>query len=409
MKLRLVQGDALQRLKEIPDQTVNCVMTSPPYWNLRDYGVEGQLGQESKLGTFLVNLCVVFSEVRRVLRDDGICWINMGDTYEDGRLLGVPWELISFLCSEGWFLRSSVIWSKPNPMPEGVRSTAWERCRVRVKDGPRPENKFNADRHDGGRTCSDPWAIWEDCPGCPDCRDTGGYVLKKGSWRPSSSHENLFMLTKGMDYWSDGEAVKEPASSLNRGTFRGGGSYVQGRTFQNSGDWKPDDTGMKKTEAQVRNLRDVWTIPTQPYPESHFATFPEELVKRVLMSSCPRQVCSICQAPWVRVMKSSGDPFGWRAVCSHGGGWVDRTAVKGDYPPPVTGTALDPFMGSGTVGAVAAEIGLNFIGIELNPEYLNQAESRIMTSLDKVSLFHNEVKPRIISGSQSLSEDLKDS
>jgi DNA modification methylase len=240
----LIQADA----RQIPlaDNSVQCCVTSPPYWGLRDYGVNGQLGLESTLEEYVANMVAVFREVRRVLRDDGTLWLNLGDSYASDTkgsggttpkqqtnhgsfyeprrmdhglkskdLVGIPWSLAFALQADGWYLRSDIIWAKPNPMPESVTD------------------------------------------------------------RPTKSHEYIFLLTKSARYFFDQEAVREVGSGLNGGVFSR--AYAEAQ---------PSHGAMRLDRPHVngRNLRSVWTIPTQPYPEVHFATFPEELAKRCILA-----------------------------------------------------------------------------------------------------------------------------
>lgn len=288
--------------------SVQCVVTSPPYWGLRDYGVEGQLGLEATPAEYLERMTAVFAEVWRVLRDDGVLWCNMGDSYCSGTaadrkpgngdcaswtnrsqpqripsvgglkpkdLCGMPWRLAFALQDAGWYLRSDVIWSKPNPMPE---------------------------------SCTD---------------------------RPTKSHEYIFMLTKRPKYYFDADAVREPEQV--EGVSAKSIAYQQRKRAEKSG-WKNDGKindsvetwrGDGSSYKGGRNIRTVWTIPTQHTSEAHFATFPEKLVSR----------CIAC------------------------------SSRPGD-------TILDPFIGSGTAGRVAERMGRKWVGIELNPEYINMAEMR---------------------------------
>ena len=273
-KIKILTGDALERLGELEIKSVQCVVTSPPYWGLRDYGIEGQLGLEKTPEEYVAKLVGIFREVRRVLRDDGTLWVNLGDSYwnqspvrksaaqafekkftggitgtrerRSGRghdilkmkdLVGIPWRVAFAVQADGWYLRSDIIWSKPNPMPESVTD------------------------------------------------------------RPTRAHEYLFLITKSPCYYYDADAIRETQS---------------------------------KDSLAGRNKRTVWTIPTQPYPEAHFATFPTSLVE-----------------PCILAGSKVGD------------------------------TVLDPFAGAGTVGLVASRLNRNFIGTELNPDYTAMAADRI--------------------------------
>lgn len=256
----IFEGDALRVLSRLPDCSVQCVVTSPPYWGLRDYRIPGQIGLEETLPQFLNRLVAVFSEVKRVLRDDGVLWLNIGDGYTSGNrgwrapdkkngaramsvrpdtpeglkpkdLLGIPWRLAFAFQEDGWYLRSDIVWHKPNAMPESVKD------------------------------------------------------------RPTRSHEYLFLFSKQEKYRYNRTAVLE----------------VNGR-----------------------NLRSVWSVNTQPFPDAHFATFPSKLIEPcILASTQPR-----------------------------------------DY-------VLDPFFGSGTVGLVCQGHNRKFVGIELHPKYVQMAANRL--------------------------------
>jgi DNA modification methylase len=265
-------GDVLEQIKTIPNESVNCVITSPPYWNLRDYEQDGQLGLEPTPDEYVVNMVNVFREVRRVLANDGTFWLNIGDTYSNSHfsnikpkdLIGIPWMLAFALRADGWYLRQDIIWSKPNPMPEPVK----DRC--------------------------------------------------------TKSHEHIFLLTKSSKYYFDFEAIKEPRVSSSNNHQFGGKKYndPDNMVYQSIG-------SIYKSDGK-RNKRDVWSIPTQPFKESHFAVMPEALVK-----------------PCVLAGSKEGD------------------------------TILDPFFGAGTTGLVALKNNRKYIGIELNPEYAKIAENRI--------------------------------
>lgn len=359
MSVRILLGDCRQRLAELPDESVHCVVTSPPYWGLRDYGVAGQIGLEADYGQYVASMVEVFAEVRRVLRADGMLWLNLGDCYATGAgkvggapgggdqgarwagyrgahskvnsgkaayripdagmgpmtqpnrmpqaglkakdLVGIPWRVAFALQADGWWLRQDIIWSKPNPMPESVA----DRC--------------------------------------------------------TKAHEYLFLLTRSERYYFDQEAIaediatdpKENYPSRARVTGRGtqGAAGGRGNDRDKSGGFPPrrakDTDGaarnpgsrphrLSEFEAKsdrqyfTRNRRSVWTVTTQPFPEAHFATFPPALIEPCILAGCP-----------------------------------------------VGGTVLDPFGGAGTTGLVADRLKRNAILIELNPAYAEMAERRI--------------------------------
>lgn len=331
-------GDCLQILKEMPSDSVHCCVTSPPYWGLRDYGVDGQIGQEASLQEYLAILVDVFREVRRVLRPDGTCWVNLGDSYSNKQLLMMPSRIALALQADGWWLRSEIIWAKPNPMPESITD------------------------------------------------------------RPTCAHEKVFLLAKSARYAYDADAVREPLETAEKRTTR---IVYDGKSEKTSTFIPPNPNG--------RNKRNVWTLPSQPFPEAHFATYPEKLVEPCIRAgSSEKGCCPACGSPWKRVVEVDRKPDTYyvtgKSAAKRGMGL--NTALSGYGPggPPsrqTTGwrptcscppadprpcTVLDPFCGSGTTGLVALREGRRFVGIELNPEYSLIAHRRIIKGLVKAKL-----------------------
>jgi len=265
----------------------------------------GELGLEPTPEMYVEHIVEIFREVRRVLRDDGTCWINLGDSYAsqggkgvnryfDGReneygagnramntvasglkpkdLCGIPWAVAFALRDDGWYLRSDIIWSKPNPMPESLNGWRWERHRVKVKDcqiksGTLDKGAFY------GQALNDIEALgltaqWRDCPGCPTCEPHSGYVLRRGSWRPTKSHEYLFMLAKSDRYFADADAVREEQT----GTAHSKGTKLH-PPIEDAGighnDWHKYTPDVEVPGG--RNRRTVWHIATAPYSGAHFA------------------------------------------------------------------------------------------------------------------------------------------
>jgi len=408
--MKIIQGDCLEILPTLEAESVQLCCTSPPYWGLRDYGVESQLGLEKTPEEYVEKMVRVFREVKRVLRKDGTCWVNMGDSYvssatgsqgnntstldggkatqiEAGKrpsklgnglkpkdLMGVPWRLAFALQADGWYLRQDIIWHKPNPMPESVT----DRC--------------------------------------------------------TKAHEYIFLLTKSQRYFYDAEAVKEDSQasdeSLKRAAY---GRYYcsDGKAKRNERTGKPDyfHSG-DKNYCQTRNRRSVWTIATESFPDAHFATFPRKLVEPcILAGTSEKGCCPECGSPWVREIKrtpatskpcpkeqashearggtgnhtgtvgksGSGridgftETLGWSPTCSCNMAYPDYEAARDDpaYVPynPIPCTVLDPFSGAGTTGLVAEKLGREFIGIELNPEYVKMAEKRIAKATAQGKLF----------------------
>jgi len=424
--IQLYLADAMSL--PIPDNSVDCVVTSPPYWGLRDYGTatwEGgdescdhsgiphrtqtgfnerwsgkefasnkqgslrepykgscgkcgavrkdqQLGLEETPEDYCATMVAVFREVWRVLKPTGTVWLNLGDSYasqpagnKDSSfsdkqvsnlgshvrrnvstmasglkakdLVGIPWRVAFALQDDGWYLRSDIIWSKPNPMPESVTD------------------------------------------------------------RPTKAHEYVFLLTKSPRYYYDADAIREkaeygrkmnPLSDLKSGIENGDG-HRSGLDSGSQTYWDP---------SYGRNKRTVWEIPTQPYPEAHFATYPEKLVEPcILAGTSEKGVCSECGKPWERLVEASGGTIGkaWhdhtndlaRGMRDYSGGKATDGTYKREHigwqptcecnADTVPATVLDPFAGSGTTMAVAQRLGRKGIGTDISKEYLQLAEKRI--------------------------------
>lgn len=429
MSWEIVQGDAAQKLQELPPGSVQCCVTSPPYFGLRDYGtgewqggdrecehstgrgsnvkqtkhpnadgypasaphrggggnvceacgarrIDSQVGLERTPMEYVGRLVEIFREVRRVLRDDGTVWLNLGDSYNayNGNsgmggpvgltqsierpklpkgygltvktlkpkdLIGIPWMVAFALRSDGWFLRSDIIWAKPNPMPESVID------------------------------------------------------------RPTSAHEHLFLLTKNARYFYDADAVREPHATGTAKRYET--PFVDRYAQAASGGWRGSfggDVGPQLNPAG-RNRRNVWEVVTAPYADAHFATFPPKLVEPCVLAGTSPKACGTCGAPWRRLVepgelageariqpgpRPAADERGvsdsglartngrtWRE--RHERGWEPTCAHESDAGRCLV---LDPFAGSGTVGVVCEWHGRDFVGIELNPDYCQMAERRIL-------------------------------
>ena len=328
-KNTIINGNSLEVLKSLPDNSIDCCVTSPPYYALRDYGCDGQIGLEETPEKYIESLCDVFSEVRRVLTPEGTLWLNIGDSYNGNKvgntevvknkkvsesndfhkklwggakpkdLIGIPWMLAFALRSQGWYLRQDIIWHKPNPMPESVT----DRC--------------------------------------------------------TKSHEYIFLMSKSQKYYFDYEAIQEPCADQSRTNYACGNRTNGINKDRNDNDfgersknWKPRtkncqydgqkpnsfhlsrENGEPDKEYYVRNKRDVWSVNVKPCSEAHFATYPFELIKPSILAGCPEN-----------------------------------------------GIVLDPFMGSGTTAIVARSLNRNYLGIELNPEYIKNAHKRLYKHL----------------------------
>jgi len=375
MAWQLYQGDALETLKQMEDESINCCVTSPPYWGLRDYGVDGQLGLEPTPDEYVAKMVEVFREVKRVLRNDGTLWLNLGDSYVgswgnyggqkrgmgsqrkiisgsrihqeayDGLekwrpptsnkinnlkpkdLAGIPWRVAFALQADGWYLRSDIIWAKPNLMPESVTD------------------------------------------------------------RPTKAHEYIFLLSKSERYFYDAEAIKEnsvdPQGSAARYKYT-----FSGRDGLIMPDGKPQQIATKgiREFSSKRNKRTVWNITTKPFSEAHFATFPPEIPETCIKAGTSEKgCCPKCGSPWIRVIEKTGhinkrEPAHVPNNCptkTDNTGWAPTTRATDKWQPicscgieeTTSCTVLDPFAGAGTTLWVAEQLGINSIGIEINPEY----------------------------------------
>jgi DNA modification methylase len=437
-------GDVMEGLAAIPAGSVHCVVTSPPYWGLRDYGFEGQIGSEDTPAGFVSVMVDVFDSVKRVLRDDGVLFLNLGDSYADAQkwggktsgkhakglhgttgigrnkintglaaknAIGIPWRVAFALQECGWILRSEIIWAKPSPMPESVSGWRWVRCRkhivsTRADDGTWHAESYPGKPHSARDGKQFALSTFCECTGCDKCRDTGGLVLKQGSWRPTKSHEQIFMFTKVTKYFSDGDGSKEAAA----------GGVPGNRTHKHKSESDKGDRKFRKAAGllecgavETRNMRSVWKIPAESYKEAHFATFPTELVRRCLSAGIAvGGCCSVCGsqfAPFVESLRRATRPgtdskvnrvsqYADSPYEGHSGTIVGNrdpkrhstvTNVIGYLPTCKCGaeasrpTVLDPFSGSATTGQVAINMGCQYIGIEANPEYAELGVQRLGT------------------------------
>lgn len=297
-------GDALTFARLLPDESVNCVVTSPPYYGLRDYGVDGQVGLEDTPQQYVERLVSIFREVRRVLRKDGTCWLNLGDSWTGGgsyapdapsnqnggslssrsvgqaggrtsgavrlveglpakNLLMIPARVAIALQDDGWYLRDEIVWHKPNPMPASVTD------------------------------------------------------------RTTRAHEMVYLLTKAPRYWYDAAAIAEPSTYAGKVVTLGEKSLSKGQAKGANVAASGNGNASAVTVNDTRNRRSVWTVPTLPTSEAHFATFPPDLIRPMILAGCPEG-----------------------------------------------GIVYDPFLGSGTTAFVAETLGRRWIGNELNPDYL---------------------------------------
>lgn len=308
---KILRGDALKVLRKLPDESVDCVITSPPYWALRDYGVKGQLGLERTMNEYVTKLCNIFDEVKRTLKKTGTCWINIGDTYYGGGrnrnnttnhiykqhtspasfikqkwtgelynkcLCQIPARFAIEMISRGWILRNEIIWYKPNVMPSSVK------------------DRFTVD------------------------------------------YEKIFFFTKSKKYYFTTQYEPAKYDGRKQEMMRGSGKYlnkiiVPGHDKHSFAE-RAHERWQMINGRRVRNKRAVWGINNKPYRGAHFATFPPGLCKTPILAGCPQ-----------------------------------------------SGTVMDIFAGSGTALMIAKQLGRNFVGIELNPEYIKLANQRINSIL----------------------------
>lgn len=388
-------GNSLDVLRTLPDQSVQCCVTSPPYYVLRDYGIDGQLGLEATPTEYVVSLAKLFEEVRRVLRDDGTLFLNIGDSYaaggklsparsgsnstlqgskdyqDSGRgsilpagfhetqrqagvvgrswqkppaglkckdLIGIPWMVAFALRDAGWYLRSEIIWSKRSPMPESVTD------------------------------------------------------------RPTKAHEQIFLFSKSKRYYWDLAGCQEPAATGNPR----GSRFDQGKTAGHQRRVSPGP----RDDSATRNMRSVWSLSSYPLKAAHFAAFPPELVRRCLSAGIsPDGCCASCGTPRERIIEKrrvptrSGAASKVNRASQHDGSpYEDHSGMVGNRDPQrhctetvTTGwkpgckcetadaipcTVLDPFHGAGTTWKVCQRLGLRYVGIDLNPEYLQLSIDR---------------------------------
>ncbi len=518
-----LQGNARDKLKGLPPDFFHCAATSPPYFGLRRYdggeevwggddGCEhewadeesvrrdrgvakgitakvgnqvrevsgtctcqgrlcakcgawrGQLGGEPTPELYITHLVEICREVRRVLRPDGVFWLNIGDSWggsgkgqmgdgshaskhgekqhtnvgsvQGGLQQGVvgngikpldmvliPSQLALALRTDGWYVRSVIVWSKNNPMPESVNGWRWERHKVKVA---RSQHELDLQQHvasDGiGRTTAglnvrkERCAVdgWQDCPGCAKCSPNDGYVLRKGSWRPTDSYEVILMLAKTNSYYCDKDAVIEPiaASTVGRGKVSFGGA--KGREYNPDIDdpnyrggteqWGREYDYTQSNPAGGRNLRSVWEFPTKPYSGAHFAVFPPRLPELCIKSSTSEKgCCPVCGKPWARVIDKgmtdhdSNTECGYvvgsnahrpsllrQAAREHGGEYHNGDSTVGWRPTCACGShevvpcrVLDPFSGAGTTALVGEQLGRDTVNIDTSAKYIELSKTRI--------------------------------
>jgi DNA modification methylase len=357
-------GDVFDRLRELPSNSVDCVVTSPPYWGLRDYGVAGQIGLEPTLGEHLEVMVRVFREVRRVLKNQGTLWLNYGDCYAAAPN-GKSAEAYKADGSDDRTFRD-----KPFSTVGPIYDPNWRSQETMAKRAARKSNgdaqRAGAGVPHTGKIVSGGTLKPKDLCMVPNrlaiaLQDDGWYVRSEIIWhkpnpmpesvydRPTTAHEKLWLLTKSEDYFYNHEAVREPVT----GSTKSGNKDRKLR--ENHGGFSGRNSGQGygvPWEGETKNARNVWTIAPKPFREAHFATFPPELARRCIAAGAPETVCGYC-----------GAAEGCGPIC--------------ETFPRVPGTVLDPFGGAGTVGLVAEQLSRNSILVELNPAYAEIARRRI--------------------------------
>lgn len=422
----------LETIARMPDEFLDCVVTSPPYYGLRDYQVDGQIGLESTPTEYIAKLVEVFTEIRRVLKKSGTLWLNLGDSYasnwpcsrrstigagslkngkresrpprigwnlKDKDLMMMPHRVAIALQDSGWYVRQDIVWSKPNPMPESVT----DRC--------------------------------------------------------TKSHEYIFLLTKSQKYYFDQDAIREPLKDASiarlaqnvadqigsdrvpgktNGTMKavkfGGNNRCPDTRLQSGKDWIPRHKNLEYDGQQpnsfhisrangepdqiymTANKRSVWTVSTRPFKEAHFATFPEELIVPMILAGCPEYCCANCSKPYTREVnkelvptskasynsKPDARDFGAdkndqgsnRMKDGHKPGWAYKSETLGwskqcecETAETKPGIVYDPFSGAGTTALVSHKLGRQWSGSELSEEYCEIANERLAPYLAQNSLF----------------------
>ena len=365
---RLLYGAPnLESLGLLADGSVHCVVTSPPYWNLRDYGAADQFGLEGTPEQFVEGLVEIFREIRRVLHGSGTVWLNLGDSYankpvgslKNKDLAGIPWRVALALQADGWWLRQDIIWHKPNPMPESAR----DRC----------------------------------------CK----------------AHEYIFLLSKSERYYFDGLAIAEPATGRDPGNLTHKMASKEADGVVLGRDRDPNESLAQMGARSTRTKRSVWTIGSKPYSGAHFAVFPEEIPRlAILAGTSAGGVCGACGDPLVPDRVKIGERVDrWSATNSYAG-YRERqgTAIFGtagwllscDCEAPEIGEAvvLDPFSGSGTTGKIALQLKRRYIGLDVHEGFLDLALRRVdQYAADSPSRTEDDGQMALFTGVDSKEED----
>lgn len=364
---QVLVGDALERLKRLPSGSVDTVITSPPYFLLRDYHVAGQIGLEPHVEVWVERLRAVFGEIARVLKPEGTLWLNLGDTYSRGARFGAPAKglvlaperLLLALAADGWTVRNKIVWAKPNAMPSSVTdrmSASHEPLYLLVR------SKGYFFDLDAIRVRSEPKGCQREAVGSgARCKDVRWSRVGRGKRRLVA---NASKHPAGRDERAAERRVDKYATDGARGAWAGplAGNNSGLRAMKAEG---------RSTHALGKNPGDVWTIATATFRGAHFACFPPKLIEKPVLAGCPEKVCAGCGRAWRRA----------RAATRIGQVAVLGALQQGCECGPVgtlPGVVLDPFIGAGTVGLVAERLGRDWIGIELKREYAVMATERIV-------------------------------
>lgn len=395
-------------------------------------------GNEPTIEAYVWHSLLVLRELRRVLRDDGVLWWDLGDSYsqEDkwggesgnrnqsavdggydrerkrhgvpqGNLLGIPHRVMLAAQADGWMLRNDCVWSKVTAMPESLTGWRWERCKVKVKKGKYWKLQDDLEAAYSMRVGNGQHlAQWVDCPGCDKCANTDGLRLRFGSWRHTRAHEFILQMVKSSGYWSDGEIVKERTT---------GGAHSRGHSVNpkalngDAGETKQNPSYSSATRHLVgtKNPRSVLQPAPSPYSGAHFAVFPPALLAPLILSSVPRRCCPHCGKGWAPVVEvvgtaehrkhpkradapgaevSESSTFRTGEIAAYRTSGYRPTCSCGAAPVP--GIVLDPFCGSGTTGEVARECGVRFVGLDISLEYLSDHamwRAELVHSLDLIN------------------------
>lgn len=371
-------GDAADVLRTLPKASVDCVVTSPPYWQLRDYHVDGQLGLEAIPEEFIEKLASVFDAVRRVLKPTGSVWVNLGDTYRDKQLLLIPARFALAMQQRGWILRNDIVWHKANAMPSSCVDRLSNRYEHLFHFVQRKQYFYDLD------AIRVPWS------GTDLRRRKGGI----GRYSDIASGRIPEFGTEEYRRWY--REQREKGSWVDHSNDRTMGFGHQKREGGNAYTYLPHPDG--------KNPGDVWEIATEPFAGAHFATFPTKLVEPCILATASPMVCPVCGAPWERVREKTGHVNKrehahvprTNTTKTDSSGWAPAWRGTDEFRPTCrcpgndgsqAGVVLDPFGGSGTTSLVAAKLGRNSIYIDLNPEYMRMAVERLRAETSQMDLF----------------------